>query len=64
MGNRAVDGVIGRLIESLLALPRLVMALALTAVLGPSFKDLLFALIVTSWPSYGTHLSRPDPQGA
>ncbi len=52
MSGRAVDGVIGRLIESLLALPGLVMALALTAVLGPSFPDLLIALIVTSWPSY------------
>jgi peptide/nickel transport system permease protein len=51
LGNRAVDGAIGRLIEALLALPGLVPALALTAVLGPSFKDLLFALIVTSWPS-------------
>jgi ABC-type dipeptide/oligopeptide/nickel transport system permease subunit len=52
MSNRVVDGIIGRLIESLLAMPGLVMALALTAVLGPSFKDLLFALIVTSWPGY------------
>lgn len=51
MGNRAVDGIIGRLIEALLALPGLVMALALTAVLGPSFRNLLVALIVTSWPS-------------
>jgi peptide/nickel transport system permease protein len=52
MSGRIVDGVIGRLVESLLAMPGLVMALALTAVLGPSFKDLLFALIVTSWPRY------------
>jgi len=51
MSSRRVDGVIGRLIESLLALPGLVMALALTAVLGPSFEDLLIALVVTSWPS-------------
>lgn len=52
LGNRAVDSVIGRLIESLMALPGLVTALALTAVLGPSFRNLLFALVVTSWPSY------------
>ncbi len=52
MSSRRVDGVISRLIESLLALPGIVMALALTAVLGPSFPDLLFALIVTSWPGY------------
>jgi len=50
-GNRAIDAMIGRLIEALLALPGLVAALALTAVLGPSFPDLLLALIVTSWPS-------------
>ena len=50
-GNRAIDASIGRLIEALLALPGLVPALALTAVLGPSFPDLLLALIVTSWPS-------------
>jgi peptide/nickel transport system permease protein len=52
MSVRMVDSVIGRLVESLLALPGLVMALALTAVLGPSFRDLLFALIITSWPRY------------
>jgi len=50
-GNRAIDATIGRLIEALLALPGLVAALALTAVLGPSVPDLLLALIVTSWPS-------------
>lgn len=53
MSNRVVDTTIGRLIESLLALPGIVMALALTAVLGPSFPNLLFALIVTGWPGYG-----------
>jgi len=52
MSSRRVDSVIGRLIESLLALPGIVMALALTAVLGSSFPNLLFALVVTSWPSY------------
>ncbi len=50
-GNRFVDTIIGRLIEALLALPGLVPALALTAILGPSFPNLLLALIVTSWPS-------------
>ena len=50
-GSRVVDGIIGRAIESLLALPGIVTALALTSVLGPSFANLLFALIVTNWPS-------------
>ena len=51
LGNRVLDTVIGRLTEAMLALPGIVPALALTAVLGPSFPNLLFALIVTSWPS-------------
>ncbi len=51
LGNRFFDTVIGRLTEALLALPGIVPALALTAVLGPSFPNLLLALIVTSWPS-------------
>jgi ABC-type dipeptide/oligopeptide/nickel transport system permease subunit len=51
-GSRVTDSVLGRLIESLMALPGLVTALAITAVLGPSFRNLLIALIVTSWPWY------------
>ncbi|MHB8645540.1 MAG: ABC transporter permease [Thermomicrobiales bacterium] len=52
LGGRLADSIVGRLIESLMALPGLVTALALTAILGPSFKNLLFALVVTSWPGY------------
>ena len=52
LSGRLADSIVGRLVESLMALPGLVTALALTAVLGPSFKDLLFALVVTNWPSY------------
>ena len=51
-GSIRLDMFLGRLIESLMALPWLVSALALTAVLGPSFRNLLLALIVTSWPWY------------
>jgi ABC-type dipeptide/oligopeptide/nickel transport system permease subunit len=51
-GSRLMDGFLGRLLESLMALPGLVTALALTAVLGPSFRNLLIALVVTSWPWY------------
>lgn len=50
--GRWVDTMLGRLIESLMALPGLVTALALTSVLGPSFPNLLVAMVVTSWPSY------------
>lgn len=51
-GSRMGDNVIGRAIEALLAMPSLVMALALSAVLGPSFTNLLVALVVTGWPGY------------
>lgn len=51
-GGRLVDNVIGRLVESLMALPSLVLALALSAVLGPSFGNLLLALVAASWPWY------------
>jgi ABC-type dipeptide/oligopeptide/nickel transport system permease subunit len=56
-GNRATDDAIGRTVEALLAMPGLVMALALSAVLGPSFPNLIAALVVTSWPGYA-RLSR------
>jgi ABC-type dipeptide/oligopeptide/nickel transport system permease subunit len=51
-GSRLTDTLLGRLIESLMALPGLVTALALTAVLGPSFRNLLIALVATNWPWY------------
>jgi ABC-type dipeptide/oligopeptide/nickel transport system permease subunit len=51
-GNRIIDGVLQRLIEALLALPGIVMALALSAVLGRNFSELLLALIVTNWAWY------------
>ncbi len=51
-GSRQTDTLLGRLIEALMALPGLVTALAFTAVLGPSFRNLLVALIVTNWPWY------------
>jgi ABC-type dipeptide/oligopeptide/nickel transport system permease subunit len=56
-GNRTIDDAIGRTVEALLAMPGLVLALALSAILGPSFPNLIVALVVTSWPSYA-RLSR------
>ena len=52
LGKRLVDMVLCRLIEALMALPSIVMALALTTVLPASFGTLLFALVVTGWPRY------------
>jgi ABC-type dipeptide/oligopeptide/nickel transport system permease subunit len=52
MGDRRADAAIGRAIEAMMALPGLVTALAFASILGASFVNLLFALIVTSWPWY------------
>jgi peptide/nickel transport system permease protein len=52
VGSRLTDNMLGRLIESLMALPGLVTALAFTSVLGPSFRNLLIAMVVTNWPWY------------
>jgi ABC-type dipeptide/oligopeptide/nickel transport system permease subunit len=51
-GSRKTDAVVGRVIEAMMALPGLVTALAFASILGASFVNLLFALIVTSWPWY------------
>lgn len=50
--HRLLDSATGRLIDALLAIPSLVVALALTSVLGPSFRNLLIALTIASWPWY------------
>lgn len=50
LGPRLLDAVLSRLIESLLALPTLVVALALSAVLGFAFNNLIVALIAAQWP--------------
>lgn len=51
-GNRWLDSLISRLIDACLAIPNLVIALAVVAVLGPAFQHLMFALIVAGWPWY------------
>jgi len=51
-GHRHLDAVLGRLIDALLALPSLVMALAIVGVLGKSMSNLILALIITGWPWY------------
>ena len=56
-GNRVLDDALSRTIEALLAMPGLVLALALSAILGPSFQNLIVALVLTGWPGYA-RLSR------
>ena len=51
-GFRWVDRILGRLVDSFLAIPNLVIALAVAAVLGPSFTNLIIALVVAGWPWY------------
>lgn len=51
-GSRRIEALLGRLIDALLALPSLVMALAIVGVLGRSMWHVILALIVTGWPWY------------
>lgn len=50
--GRFVDLFISRLLEAVMALPGLVVAMALTSILGPSFRNLLLAMILSGWPWY------------
>jgi peptide/nickel transport system permease protein len=51
VGGRT-DAALSRLVDGLLALPSLVVALAIVGVLGKSFANLLLALILAGWPWY------------
>jgi peptide/nickel transport system permease protein len=46
------DDLISRLIDTLLAFPGLLLAIALVAVLGPSLGNVLFALTIIGWVGY------------
>jgi peptide/nickel transport system permease protein len=47
-----VDEIIMRIVDVLLAIPELIFALAIAAVLGPSFANIIFALSVVFWVKY------------
>ncbi|MDH3500058.1 MAG: ABC transporter permease [Acidimicrobiia bacterium] len=47
-----VDEIIMRIVDVLLAIPELIFALAIAAVLGPSFGNIIFALTVVFWVKY------------
>jgi peptide/nickel transport system permease protein len=47
-----IDDVISRVIDTLLAFPGLLLAIALVAVLGPSLANVLFALASIGWVGY------------
>jgi peptide/nickel transport system permease protein len=48
----AIDDVISRVIDVLLAFPGLLLAIALVAVLGPNLRNVLFALAIVGWVGY------------
>ena len=49
MASGVVDAAIMRVVDVILALPRLVLALAVVGMLGPGFPNLLLALTLSSW---------------
>ncbi len=50
--GRTLDAFLARTIDALLAVPPLVIALAIVGILGKSFGNLLVALVLTGWPWY------------
>jgi ABC-type dipeptide/oligopeptide/nickel transport system permease subunit len=51
-GPRWLDQLISRLTETFQAVPNILLALAITALLSPSFGNLLLALVLTNWTWY------------
>lgn len=47
-----IDIIISRLCDATYALPRVILALTVIAVLGPSANSAIFAIALTSWPPY------------
>lgn len=47
-----IDGVLMRITDIFLAFPKLVLALALVAALGPGIENAVIAIALTSWPPY------------
>ncbi len=47
-----IDEIIMRIVDVLLAIPELIFALAIAAVLGPSFTNIILALTIVFWVKY------------
>ena len=47
-----VDAILMRITDIFLAFPKLVLALALVAALGPGIENAILAIAITSWPPY------------
>jgi len=52
VGARWTQSLLGRLVDAFLAMPSLVIAMAIVGVLGTSFVNLVLALVLTGWPWY------------
>jgi peptide/nickel transport system permease protein len=50
--GRWVDAVLMRVTDIFMAFPRLILALALVAVLGPGIVNAILAIAITTWPPY------------
>jgi peptide/nickel transport system permease protein len=48
----ALDGIIMRLVDLQLALPLILLALAVVALLGPSTRNVIIVFIITGWPVF------------
>ena len=48
----AIDAVLMRITDIFLAFPRLILALAFVAALGPGIQNAVIAIAITSWPPY------------
>jgi ABC-type dipeptide/oligopeptide/nickel transport system permease subunit len=47
-----VDGIVMRAADLVFAFPAIILAMVVTAVLGPSVRNAVLALVVVSWPAY------------
>ena len=46
------DEILMRVVDVFLAVPELILALAIAALLGPSFRNIIFAISILGWPRY------------
>ena len=46
------DEILMRIVDVFLAVPELILALAIAALLGPSFRNIIFAISILGWPRY------------
>ena len=55
-----IDTVLMRITDIFLAFPRLILALAFVAALGPGIENAVIAIALTAWPPYARRGARRD----